>query len=146
VFSVVFALSFVLLPGCGGCGGGNDVEDADAIPPEMDIPGFLEIVDANRISGWAWDRTDRKKNVTVDIYADGKKVASVTAKQFRGELPIRGKYGFSISTPKELKDGLKAGKTFMITAKNADEDDELSPCKETGPIELGPSELGKKKG
>jgi len=108
VGSVLSALTLALVLGCGG--------GSTEIPEAMDIPGFIDHADAVKIEGWAWDRADTSKSVSVDIYVDDKKVATVNADKPATKLPRKGKYGFSWPTPKDLKDGMKEGKEYKIHA------------------------------
>ena len=61
------------------------------------------------INGWAWDRSQPNTPIQVDIYDANKKIATVTADQFRQDLLNggmgNGRHGFALETPQNLQDG-----------------------------------------
>jgi hypothetical protein len=77
------------------------------VQPAFD--GLFEKLDCGTISGWAWDRNQPNIPVKVDVYVDGKAVATITANQFRQDLLNtgfgNGSHGFTYSTPADLRDG-----------------------------------------
>lgn len=80
--------------------------------PEPNAPvynGYHESAGCDTIGGWAWDARQPDTPVSVDIYADGSLVATVSANQFRQDLLNagigNGVHGFSLATPASLKDG-----------------------------------------
>lgn len=65
-------------------------------------------------AGWAWDWYQPNTPVSVDIFADGMKVATVSANQYRGDLAVPGDvdhyygngfHGFQWGLPEYLLDG-----------------------------------------
>lgn len=77
---------------------------------QPDYEGFLDAVDCNKISGWAWDRNKPNNPVTVNIYDGNILLASqVLADIFRQDLVNagkgNGKHGFSYTVPQNIKDG-----------------------------------------
>jgi hypothetical protein len=71
--------------------------------------GVLELADAEFIAGWAWDKNQPKAPLLVDIYDGDRKLATVVADQYRGDLHDAGigdgQHAFSYRTPASLKDG-----------------------------------------
>ncbi len=71
--------------------------------------GNFDAVNCQTISGWAWDKNQPNIPVNVDIYVDGKWVATITANQFRQDLLNagigNGYHGFSYAIPESFKDG-----------------------------------------
>jgi hypothetical protein len=71
--------------------------------------GFHDVADCTQIYGWAWDSGQPNTPISVDIYADGFKFATVQANRFRQSLVDAGKgngfHEFFIPTPNELKNG-----------------------------------------
>jgi radical SAM protein with 4Fe4S-binding SPASM domain len=76
---------------------------------ERDPQGCLDLVDSDLIHGWARDNNWPDTPVQVDIYVDGRLLATVTADEFRPNLLEagigKGKHAFSYPTPAHLKDG-----------------------------------------
>jgi hypothetical protein len=71
--------------------------------------GFHDIADCDQIVGWAWDSGQPNTPISVDIYADNFKIATVQANRFRQSLLDagigNGMHAFFIPTPLELKNG-----------------------------------------
>jgi len=69
--------------------------------------GFHDIADCDQIVGWAWDSGQPNTPISVDIYADNFKIATVQANRFRQSLLDagigNGVHAFFIPTPLELK-------------------------------------------
>ena len=78
---------------------------AAALPPE----GSLEMADANLIAGWAYDPNHPNEPLSVEIYDGTTVLATVVAKEFRGDLKSGGKgdgkHFFMLPTPASFKDG-----------------------------------------
>lgn len=76
-------------------------------PPALE--GFFDSADCSFLVGWAWDANQPNTPISVDIYADGFKFATVQANRFRQSLVDAGKgngfHEFFIPTPNELKNG-----------------------------------------
>jgi hypothetical protein len=87
-----------------GAGGG-----VGSPPPDETIQSSLDGVNAEGISGWAWDRKRPDSPVKLDIFDGDTKLATLPAEQFRQDLAEAkigdGKHGFSYPTPAGLKDG-----------------------------------------
>jgi membrane protein involved in D-alanine export len=71
--------------------------------------GQYEKASCEEIGGWAWDATNPLMPVSVDIYADGTRLATVPADLFRQDLADGGKgngaHAFIFVPPPGLKDG-----------------------------------------
>ena len=71
--------------------------------------GRYEKASCEEIGGWAWNATTPQAAVSVDIYADGTRVATVRADLFRRDLADAGKgngaHAFVYVPPPGLKDG-----------------------------------------
>jgi uncharacterized protein (TIGR03067 family) len=95
-------------------------------PDETDYAGVLELVNGDDIIGWAWDSKQPDKPVKVDVFDGDKLLATVVADMFRADLLAEkfgnGKHGFSLATPKSLKDG----KAHAIRVKVSGTDEELT--------------------
>lgn len=52
--------------------------------------GFVDVIDADRIVGWAWNRADPDTAIDVDLFVDGTFVCSVKADEFGGDLVAAG--------------------------------------------------------
>lgn len=88
---------------------------------ELTSPAFqgnLDVANCQTISGWAWDRNQPNIPVNVDINIDEKRVATITANQFRQDLLNagigNGYHGFSYPAPASLKDGKPHGVSVMF--------------------------------
>jgi hypothetical protein len=57
-----------------------------AMPPEQAIQGFIERIEPQRVSGWAWDRLAPEVHLEVEIVLDGKILATTHANRFREDL------------------------------------------------------------
>lgn len=79
--------------------------------------GKHEIADCARIDGWAWDTSQPNTPISVDIYVDGVRRATVRANLARYDLSRagigNGSHGFTSSLPASLQDG----QTHVITVK-----------------------------
>lgn len=77
--------------------------------PDHLVQGSLDTVNASFISGWALDKADLNRAVTVNLYDGDRHMATVVADQLRQDFLDSGvgtgRYAFSIDTPKELMDG-----------------------------------------
>lgn len=71
--------------------------------------GFYDIANCNGIMAWAWDSSRPDASIDVDVYDGPKKIATMTAAEFRDDLKAagkgNGKHGFRLVTPPSLKDG-----------------------------------------
>jgi hypothetical protein len=95
-------------------------------PEEGTFEGSLDKVSAEEIGGWAWDSSQPDVPIKVDIFDGNKKLETVVADIFRGDLVKEkkgnGKHGFSYAPPDSLKDG----KSHTIRAKVSGTNQELS--------------------
>ena len=91
------------------------------------VEGNLDVVNADRIEGWAMDTTQPASPVTIELYDGDVLLASVPAKEFRQDLfdarKGDGYHGFKIPTPAPLKDG----KGHTVHAKCAGSELKNSP-------------------
>lgn len=56
----------------------------------MPVRGSLDVSTSGLIAGWAWDSDHPERRVTVEILADGKQLAQVTAEHYREDLKKAG--------------------------------------------------------
>src|SRR5262249_2546476 len=59
---------------------------ASTVVESRSIEGFLDLVDNQRIAGWAWDKSHPDALVQVEIYDGSKLIATVPAGVFRQDL------------------------------------------------------------
>ena len=87
--------------------------------------GMYDVTNCNGIMGWAWDTSRPDDSIRVDIYDGEKRIATMTAQDFREDLKAagkgNGKHGFTLPTPETLKDG----KTHSIVMRFAGTRQEL---------------------
>ena len=93
----------------------SDESPSDHVDAPSEVPkgppnygGAVDTVNCDLIGGWVWNAADPSQVLKVDVYGDGKIVASVPAVISRPDLKNlggTGDYGFRISTPVALKDG-----------------------------------------
>ncbi|MFX1298204.1 MAG: hypothetical protein ACFFD2_25540, partial [Promethearchaeota archaeon] len=73
--------------------------------------GYLEKINLNTISGWAWDKNNPNTPIKVDIYNSDILLAKVSANIFRPDLLDanigNGRHGFLYNIPSYLKNGKK---------------------------------------
>jgi hypothetical protein len=87
------------------------VERPSGKPPDdtAHLEGYLDTLDAEAITGWAWNSRQPDSPVQVDLYDGHDLFATVQADQERDDLVAmqkgNGKHGFSYPTPAGLKDG-----------------------------------------
>jgi hypothetical protein len=94
------------------------IGDAPAPPASADQPtserevvleGAVEAADAERVTGWAWDRKHPDEAVVVDVYDGITRLGSVRADIYRQDLHARGlgngKHVFYFALPAGLRDG-----------------------------------------
>lgn len=55
-------------------------------PPDHTIQGFIERIEPQRVSGWAWDRRAPEDVLDIEILLDGKILATTRADRFREDL------------------------------------------------------------
>ena len=71
--------------------------------------GYLDVVDSESISGWAYDRSNPDAPVDVEILAGDLSLAAARAATFRPDLleagKGNGKHSFKVSVPPWMKDG-----------------------------------------
>src|SRR5262249_46172167 len=71
--------------------------------------GSLDVIDAERIVGWAWDKKHPEAPVSVALYDGERLMTTIPANQFREDLKPAGigggRHAFYYPTPAELKDG-----------------------------------------
>lgn len=84
--------------------------ETDASEEAADLdPGSLDSRDGNSIVGWAWDKDNPNRTVTVQIFVDGSRFTVVAADQFREDLAASGRgdgrHGFIFPLPPSLADG-----------------------------------------
>ena len=80
-------------------------------PPVVsgNFDGYLDKVECSSIRGWAWDAGQPNTPITLEFFADGQSVGTVSANIFRQDLQNAGKgngqHAYSFTTPQSLKDG-----------------------------------------
>jgi hypothetical protein len=57
------------------------------------LSGYVDVVSANRITGWALDSDDPSRRLDISIFLDGKKIGQVTCDLDRADLRQSGKHG-----------------------------------------------------
>ena len=86
--------------------------------------GRYEKASCDEIGGWVWDSTNPGTAVSVDIYADGRRLATVRADLFRQDLADAGKgngaHAFLYVPPPSVKDGWLHRITATIAGTNVD--------------------------
>jgi hypothetical protein len=90
-----------------------------AAPPAAGAPrtgepfyeGAHDVTNCDEIIGWAWDANNPGQPVQVEVYSDGKVVATAAADEFRQDLldvgKGNGRHGFTMAVPDVLKDGAR---------------------------------------
>jgi hypothetical protein len=87
-----------------------NLQPTDFTPPE----GFVDRIDCDQIAGWTWDPGEPDQPIDAAIYDvadDGTEtlITTVAAGNYRSDLEDalgdNGNHGYSIITPRELKDG-----------------------------------------
>ena len=56
------------------------------LPPAPTIEGFIERIEPQRVSGWAWDKRAPGDVLEIEILLDGKSLATTRADRFREDL------------------------------------------------------------
>lgn len=81
----------------------------DAIRPVPAYEITLDVVDSERIHGWAWDVNDPDRPVELIIYDGNDMITTIVADDFRQDLldagKGNGKHAFDLPFPAELCDG-----------------------------------------
>jgi len=71
--------------------------------------GMYDVANCNGIMAWAWDSARPDESIAVDVYDGEKKIATMTAADFREDLKAagkgNGKHSLTLTTPSSLKDG-----------------------------------------
>jgi len=71
--------------------------------------GSLDKVEVTTLGGWAWDASQPKAAIKVDVYDGEKLLATVPADTYREDLKAAGKgdgnHAFNYSLPANLRDG-----------------------------------------
>ena len=92
------------------------------------LQGFVDACDGTTVQGWAWDRSQPGRTVSVAIYVDELLVAEVPADRFRGDLVAvdaqNPNHAFSFRLPGERALPLRQG---TLTVKFAGTDRRLTP-------------------
>jgi hypothetical protein len=98
---------------------------AEQSGPAGGIGGSLELVDADKISGWAWNRADPSTRVAVEVYVDGVYSGWARADKHRADLTDAGigdgRHAYLIRSP----DVLRSGRPHSVTVKVAGADADL---------------------
>ena len=89
------------------CAAPDDTFPDTEPPPRYEIT--MDIVDSERIHGWAWDANNPDRAVRLVIYDGNDIIATVAADDFRQDLFDAGKgngrHAFDVPFPDELCDG-----------------------------------------
>jgi hypothetical protein len=95
--------------------------------------GVIDMLRPNRIAGWAIDRFDAKAALDIDIFRDGRQIATVRAERPRRDLEARGlgtgRYGFSAPIDPPVDPGFE----FTIEAVAHAPNGERAELKRAGP-------------
>jgi hypothetical protein len=95
--------------------------------PELLIEGRFELITKDQIAGWAWDKKQPDRPVTVEFYDGERLMGTVAADQFRQDLAGagigNGKHAFYYPTPAVLRDG----KAHTVRTKASGHELHLSP-------------------
>jgi hypothetical protein len=78
------------------------------LPHGVTYAGSLDVANESCIGGWAWNSKDPRQSVTIGIYDGPRLLKTYVANETREDLiNVVGDsdHGFTIPTPKELKDG-----------------------------------------
>jgi hypothetical protein len=107
-------LALVAMPFVAAGCGKKPTTSKPPLPPEATqesttLEGSLDILTANKILGWAWDKTKPNEAIYVEIFDGGTLLGTVKADLMRQDIAAKGrgtgKYGFEFPTPPRLKDG-----------------------------------------
>ena len=83
--------------------------DSSAKSPGENYEGYLDIVDSQSISGWAYDKTRPDTPLDLEVFDGDVSVATARAGTFRPDLLAAGKsdgkHAFNIPVPSWMKDG-----------------------------------------
>lgn len=75
------------------------VRSAVMLPPDVE-GACLGVVAGGLVRGWVWRRSAPLERLTVELHADGRRIAAARAQEFRPDLMARGKgdgcYGFTL--------------------------------------------------
>lgn len=93
-----------------GCGKKKAPTSPVAAEEPTNFEGSLDILNANSIMGWAWDKTKPEEPIQVDIFDGATHLGTVKADLLRDDLVAKGRagngrHGFSFPTPQRLVDG-----------------------------------------
>lgn len=103
-----------------------------AFPPQL--LGHIDYANNGYVYGWAFDPTNSKRKLTVEVISEDRVVASGEADIYRNDLDALsmgdGHYGFSLKLSYEILDG----KEHKLTAREQATSIEL----QGGPIDFGP--------
>ncbi len=76
------------------------------VPQDGPMQGFVDRVDAEVVSGWAWLNAHPGVKVRLDVMVNGKRVAEVVANRYRADLEAAGygdgRHSFELSVPHPL--------------------------------------------
>lgn len=93
-----------------------------AVPMGGRIQGALDVVRPDRIGGWAIDRTNRAAALEIDIFREGRRVATIRADRERKDLArgedASGNHGFALALDPPLEPGFEF--TLAAIARTAD--------------------------
>ncbi len=91
-------------------GGKRAVTSRTAQPWVPSYQGYVEVVNCNQISGWAWDSTHGNDPITVSIYRNNTFVTTRNANLFRQDLLNAGKgngfHAFTYAPNSSFKNGI----------------------------------------
>ncbi len=68
--------------------------------------GFFDSAACDKIFGWAWDQNQPNTPINVDIFDGNSLLATITAGDFRSDLPGNKNHAFNYTTPSSLENGL----------------------------------------
>ncbi|WP_031529586.1 T9SS type A sorting domain-containing protein, partial [Dyadobacter crusticola] len=84
--------------------------------------GGFDFLSCATIKGWAWDKNYPDKTLTVEIMEGSTIFGTVTASLYREDIKNKGygtgNYGFNLSTPSVLKDGVTHSISLRVKGTN----------------------------
>lgn len=94
----------------------NTASGGDQKPGER-IYGVIDLLRTNRIAGWAVDRRDSAAVVSVEIWRENARVATVRADRLRPDLVSGGVGGGHYGFAADIDPPIEPGFEFTVTAK-----------------------------
>lgn len=81
---------------------------AEAAVPAPRAEGFIDVLSANSVSGWAWLPAEPARSVDIEVLFDGRLIATANANAWRPDVAEAGRgtgcYGFRVDFEREIED------------------------------------------